>query len=176
MLSFLYFASMKLLSQAPAIYLDNPRFLGFDLEGTRELVLDRRFAPDPAENLLCFDGVGERREPLRFREVDVLMVDLVSTSRLCSHLASLIALGSRMHTATRGSRAWLLVRSRGPILGACSVARLSVMFSCAWIPNLCSALSPALNTTSYGNKRCITMASLATSRKKGPSRMILHIW
>lgn len=97
--------------QAPATYLDNPRFLDFDLDGARELVLDRHFAPDPAENLLCFDGVGERREPLRFPEVDVLMVDLVSTSRLCSHLASLIALGSRMHTATRRFRAWLLVRS-----------------------------------------------------------------
>lgn len=173
MLSFLYFFLNETAMQAPAIYLDNPRFLDFDLDGARELVLDRRFAPDPAENLLCFDGVGERREPLRFPEVDLLMVDLVSTSRLCSHLASLIALGSSMHTATRGARAWLLVRSRGPILDACSVARLSVMFSCAWIPSLCSALSPALSTTSYGNERYITMASLATSRNDSPS-MVGH--
>lgn len=32
-----------------------------------------------------------------------------------------------MLTAIRGSRSWLLARPRGPILEACSMARLSVI-------------------------------------------------
>lgn len=71
-----------------------------------------------------------------------------------------------MHTAIRGSRGWLLVRSRGPILDACSVARLSVMSRVVRGDQvLCSAhsaLSQALSTSSHGNKRYIIVASLAT--------------